>query len=108
MELEALVGEKRRDVQRIVGTYGARGVHVFGSVARGEADAQSEVDFLVDLVLADRCWTCAASRSCWRRCSAVRWAWHDGTDPRTGPAGGGAGVRNAAERPHDILEVIPA
>jgi len=29
--------------------YGARRVRVFGSVARGDADAQGDVDFLVDL-----------------------------------------------------------
>jgi uncharacterized protein len=49
MALEALLGQKRQDVLRIAGTYGARRVRVFGSVARGEADAQSDVDFLVEL-----------------------------------------------------------
>jgi len=49
MTLEALLGQKRLDVLRIAGTYGARRVRVFGSVARGDADAQSDVDFLVDL-----------------------------------------------------------
>jgi uncharacterized protein len=49
LALEALVGQKRRDVPRIAGKYGARRVRVFGSVARGDADAQSDVDFLVDL-----------------------------------------------------------
>ena len=34
---------------RIAGRYGARRVRIFGSVARGEADDQSDVDFLVDL-----------------------------------------------------------
>ena len=49
MALEALLGQKRQDVLRIAGKYGARHVRVFGSVARGEADAQSDVDFLVEL-----------------------------------------------------------
>ena len=49
MALEALLGQKREDVLRIADTYGARRVRVFGSVARGEADAQSDVDFLVEL-----------------------------------------------------------
>jgi predicted nucleotidyltransferase len=49
MALEALLGEKRQDVLRIAGMYGARRVRVFGSVARGEDDAQSDVDFLVEL-----------------------------------------------------------
>jgi len=41
MALEALLGEKRQDVLRTAGKYGARRVRVFGSVARGEADALS-------------------------------------------------------------------
>ena len=49
MALEALLGQKRQDVLRIAGKYGARHVRVFGSVARGEADAGSDVDFLVEL-----------------------------------------------------------
>jgi predicted nucleotidyltransferase len=48
MAFEALLGEKRQDVLRIAGNYGARCVRVFGSVARGEADAESDVDFLVE------------------------------------------------------------
>jgi predicted nucleotidyltransferase len=49
MALEALLGQKRQDVPRIAGTYGARGVRVFGSVARGEDDARSDLNFLVEL-----------------------------------------------------------
>ena len=49
MALEALLGQKRRDALRIAGDYGARRVRVFGSMARGEMDAQSDVDFLVEL-----------------------------------------------------------
>jgi predicted nucleotidyltransferase len=49
MALEALLGQKRQDVPRIANSSGARHVRVFGSVARAEDDAQSEVDFLVKL-----------------------------------------------------------
>jgi predicted nucleotidyltransferase len=49
MPLEALLSTKRQDVLRIAGKYGARRVRIFGSVARGEADNLSDVDFLVDL-----------------------------------------------------------
>ena len=49
MAFEALLGEKRQDVLRIADKYGAHRVRIFGSVARGEADAQSDVDFLVEL-----------------------------------------------------------
>jgi hypothetical protein len=34
---------------RIAGRYRARNLRVFGSVVRGEADAASDVDFLVEL-----------------------------------------------------------
>lgn len=41
---------KRRDrILRVAARHGARNVRVIGSVARGEADAQSDVDFLVKL-----------------------------------------------------------
>lgn len=49
MALEALLRQERQDVLRIAGKYGARRVRVFGSVARGEAHAESDVDFLVEL-----------------------------------------------------------
>lgn len=41
---------QRADIVRIAAAYGARDVRVFGSVARGEADAASDVDLLVDVV----------------------------------------------------------
>ncbi len=41
--------EKRADILRIATQYGASNVRVFGSVARGEADEQSDIDLLVDL-----------------------------------------------------------
>jgi len=40
---------KRTAILTIARRYGAREVQVFGSVVRGEADAASDVDFLVDL-----------------------------------------------------------
>jgi uncharacterized protein len=49
MTVAALLGEKRTDILQIAAKYGARHVRVFGSVARGEADAHRDVDFLVDL-----------------------------------------------------------
>ena len=49
MAVEGLLQEKRQEILRIANKYGAGHVRVFGSVARGESDAQSDVDFLVDL-----------------------------------------------------------
>ncbi len=40
---------KREDILKIAARYGAYNVRIFGSAARGEADAQSDVDFLVNL-----------------------------------------------------------
>jgi predicted nucleotidyltransferase len=49
MMLEERLREKREDILRLCARHGARNVRVFGSVARGEADAQSDLDFLVEL-----------------------------------------------------------
>jgi len=40
---------RREEILRIAAKRGARHVRVFGSVARGDADERSDVDFLVDL-----------------------------------------------------------
>jgi hypothetical protein len=49
MDPALLLKEKREDILRIAAKHGAHNVRVFGSVARGEADAQSDIDFLVEL-----------------------------------------------------------
>ena len=49
MTLEQVLESKREDILRIAARYGAHDVRVFGSRARGEADAASDVDFLVEL-----------------------------------------------------------
>jgi predicted nucleotidyltransferase len=41
--------EKRGTILQIAAKHGAHNIRVFGSVARGEADEQSDIDFLVDL-----------------------------------------------------------
>ena len=48
MKLDRLLEEKRGEILRIAAEHGAREVRVFGSVARGEADGESD-DFLVEL-----------------------------------------------------------
>jgi predicted nucleotidyltransferase len=40
---------RREEILRVAARRGAHHVRVFGSVARGEADEKSDVDFLVDL-----------------------------------------------------------
>jgi predicted nucleotidyltransferase len=49
MGLNELLGEKREEILKIAAKHGAYNVRVFGSVARGEADEQSDVDVLVEL-----------------------------------------------------------
>ena len=49
MKLDRLLEEKREEIRRIAAEHGARDVRVFGSVARGEAGRESDIDFLVDL-----------------------------------------------------------
>lgn len=45
----ARIGEKREEVQRAVAEYGGSRVRVIGSVARGEAQRDSDLDLLVDV-----------------------------------------------------------
>ncbi len=51
MTLAERVREKRTEILAIAAKHGARNVRVFGSVARGDADEQSDVDFLVEFDL---------------------------------------------------------
>jgi predicted nucleotidyltransferase len=47
--LEFLQSEKRSAILDLARIHGAKNVRVFGSVARSEAGADSDIDFLVDL-----------------------------------------------------------
>ena len=49
MTIEELRGTKRSEILHLAARRGARNLRVFGSVARGESDANSDIDFLVDL-----------------------------------------------------------
>jgi predicted nucleotidyltransferase len=49
MTLEELRTTRRAETLRIAERGGARNLRVFGSVARGDNDETSDVDFLVDL-----------------------------------------------------------
>lgn len=44
-----LLRSKRGSILAIAAKHGANNVRVFGSVARGDATAESDIDFLVDL-----------------------------------------------------------
>jgi len=49
MTNKELVESKKDEIQAIAERHGARRLRVFGSVARGEARPDSDVDFLVEL-----------------------------------------------------------
>jgi hypothetical protein len=49
MTLEELRSTRREPILQLAGKRGARDVRVFGSVARGQSDAMSDIDFLVEL-----------------------------------------------------------
>ncbi|MBA3923797.1 MAG: nucleotidyltransferase family protein [Nostocaceae cyanobacterium] len=49
MELEELLLPLRKEILKITANHGAYNVRVFGSVARGEAREDSDVDFLVEI-----------------------------------------------------------
>ena len=44
-----ILKDKRRQILDIATKHGARNVRVFGSVARGDATPNSDIDFLVDM-----------------------------------------------------------
>ena len=47
-ELQEFLTNKREDVLRIAAKHGAFNVRVFGSVARGEATQDSDIDLLIE------------------------------------------------------------
>lgn len=49
LKIEAILHEQRDRILEIAMQHGARNVRLFGSVVRGEAQLNSDIDFLVDL-----------------------------------------------------------
>jgi uncharacterized protein len=49
MEIELLIKEKREEILQIANRHGAKNIRLFGSVARGEAGAASDIDILVEV-----------------------------------------------------------
>ena len=46
--LDERLRRKRQEILQVCARHGARNVRVFGSVARGEADEESDIDFVVE------------------------------------------------------------
>lgn len=49
MGLDETLKSKREEILRIAQRHGARNIRIFGSVVRGEAGPDSDVDFLVEM-----------------------------------------------------------
>ncbi|MEM9543625.1 MAG: nucleotidyltransferase family protein [Cyanobacteria bacterium P01_E01_bin.42] len=49
MDINELLQNKKTEILKIASQHGAYNIRVFGSVARGEATEDSDIDFLVDL-----------------------------------------------------------
>lgn len=47
--MNSLLEEKRKEIKSIAGKFGAGNIRVFGSMARDEATANSDVDILIEL-----------------------------------------------------------
>lgn len=49
LDIEQVLREQRDRILEIAAKHGAENVRVFGSVVRGEATAESDIDLLIDL-----------------------------------------------------------
>ena len=49
MGIPEIIADKKEQILGLAAKYGASNVRVFGSVANGTADQNSDIDFLVDL-----------------------------------------------------------
>ena len=56
MTIEEAVNIKREEIKRIAEQHGATNVRLFGSVARGEAQEDSDIDLLVDVTAQTSSW----------------------------------------------------
>jgi predicted nucleotidyltransferase len=49
MGIDEIIGSKREEILRIAQKHGVTSIRVFGSVARGEARPDSDIDFLIEI-----------------------------------------------------------
>ena len=49
MNIGDLLKGQREEILKLAARHGAKNIRIFGSVVRGEADEQSDVDFLVEM-----------------------------------------------------------
>lgn len=56
MKIEEMITAKRDEIRRLAEQHGATNIRLFGSVVRGEARAESDVDLLVDVTAQTSSW----------------------------------------------------
>ncbi|HPM27015.1 MAG TPA: nucleotidyltransferase domain-containing protein [Methanothrix sp.] len=66
MELDNTLKSRREEIMKIAAKHGACNVRIFGSLARGEAGENSDIDFLVELERAGVSWICPSWWWSWR------------------------------------------
>jgi hypothetical protein len=49
MGIQEIISRQKEQISALAAKHGAFNIRIFGSVARGEADERSDVDFLVDM-----------------------------------------------------------
>jgi predicted nucleotidyltransferase len=49
MDISQVLRDKRDEIVRIASRHGAANIRIFGSVARGEAGPESDIDLLIDV-----------------------------------------------------------
>lgn len=49
MDINHMLRDKREEIERIASRHGAANIRIFGSVARGDAGPESDVDLLIDV-----------------------------------------------------------
>lgn len=56
MKAEGAIKTNSREIKQIAARHGASNIRLFGSVARGEAKSESDVDFLIDVTAETSSW----------------------------------------------------
>ena len=56
MDIEQFLYEKRDDIRSIAVKHGAYNIRIFGSVVRGKAGPDSDIDFLIDVSSTTSSW----------------------------------------------------
>lgn len=49
MDINQVLRDKREEIERIASRHGAANIRIFGSVARGDAGPESDIDLLIDV-----------------------------------------------------------